>query len=307
MDNKKEAKIITNVTIMAIVFNIVLLAVKIVFGILGESGAIINGAIDSGLDILVTSTILIVGRYSRKKADKNHPYGHEKFESIVAILMGILMIVAAVQLIVSGIELIIAFSKDASAIVKPNYFALIAAGLTIVIKLGLFIVTRRWYRKAHSPALKALSVDHISDVLVAIVLIVGVTLAMSGVLIFEPIAGLFVALFIGYNGFSIIKESIGQVVDEAADKETVAAIRKLAKSIDGVSNVDLVKTRMFGYKMYVDIEISVDGNLSVNEGHIIAENVHDAIEEQFESVKHCMVHVNPDKHEHNKEELKELI
>lgn len=295
MDIKKEGKIITKITIIAIVFNAILAIVKIALGILGKSGAIQNSAIDSGLDVAVTISILIVGRYSRKKADKTHPYGHEKFESIVAIVLGIILVVAATQLIFSGIATIVSFQNNADAILKPNFYALIAGGITIIIKLGLFIVTQRSYKKAMSPALKALAVDHISDVFVTAVLLIGVGLAMSGVLIFEPIAGIFVAIVIGYNGFSIIKDSIGQVVDEAASKEVVKAIEKRAMQVEGVLSVDLIKTRMFGYKIYVDIEISVDGTLTVDEGHIIAERIHDAIEEDFSDVKHCMVHVNPGK------------
>lgn len=295
MNIKKEGKIITQITILAIIFNAILVFVKIALGILGKSGAIQNSAIDSGLDVAVTISILVVGRYSRKKADKSHPYGHEKFESIVAIVLGIILVVAATQLIFSGIEMIISFQSNTDAILKPNFYALIAGGITIIIKLGLFIVTHRSYKKAMSPALRALAVDHISDVFVTAVLLIGVGLAMSGVLIFEPIAGIFVALVIGYNGLSIIKDSIGQVVDEAASKEVVRAIEKRAMQVEGVLTVDLIKTRMFGYKIYVDIEISVDGNLTVDEGHIIAERVHDAIEEEFNDVKHCMVHVNPGK------------
>lgn len=293
MSIKKEAKIITKITILAIAFNAILLAVKLSFGVLGKSMAVVNGAIDSGLDVIATITILFVGRYSRKKEDKSHPYGHEKFESIIAIILGIMMIVVAAQLVISGVTTLVNFFQNKAEITKPEILAIVAAAVTIIIKLGLFIVTVRSYKKAKSPALKALAVDHVSDVIVTVALLVGVVLAMAGFLYFEPIAGILIAIFIAYNGFNIIRENIGQVVDEAAESEVINEIRKTANSVNGVLRVDKLKTRKFGLKLYVDIEIAVDANLTVKSGHDIAEEVHDLIESEFDEVKHCMVHVNP--------------
>lgn len=295
MDIKKEASVITKITILTFTFNAILLITKLVLGILGNSMAVINGAIDSGLDIIVTAVVLIVGRYSRRKADKNHPYGHEKFESVVAILLGIMMIITAVSLVGASINILIDyFGESGEAVIKtPNILAVIASFLTIIIKLGLFIVTVRASIKAKSPSLKALAIDHISDVIVSIFLVISVIFAMVGYLYFEPVAAIIIALVIGYNGIVIIKESISQVVDEAADNETVRAIKTASASINGVLAIDMIKTRKFGLKLYVDIEIAVDGNVTVNESHEIAETVHELIIDTFEDVKHCMVHVNP--------------
>lgn len=293
MDIKKESNIITKITISAIVFNCLLLIVKIVFGIIGKSSAVINSAVDSGLDVIVTISILFIGRFSRKKPDKSHPYGHEKFESITTIAFGIVLIVVAVQLIIGGAETLIDYFSKGIEITQPETLAIVAVIATIVVKLGLFIVTNQSYRRAKSPALKALAIDHISDVFVSIALLVGVVLALNGFVFFEPIAGILVALFIGYNGVGLIIESIGQVVDEAAEKEDINQVKELAKSVPGVIKIDKIRTRKFGLKLFVDIEISVDGNLTVDKGHDIAEAVHDLVEKEMEHVKHCMVHVNP--------------
>lgn len=293
MDIKKESNIITKITLLAIIFNVLLLIVKIIFGVVGKSSAVINSAIDSGLDVLVTVSILFIGRFSRKKPDKSHPYGHEKFESITTIAFGIVLIVVAVQLIIGGAETLINYFAHGIAITQPETLAIIAVIATIVIKLGLFIVTNVSYKKARSQALKALAIDHISDVLVSIALLVGVILALNGFVFFEPIAGILIAFFIGYNGIGLIIESIGQVVDEAADFEDVNRVKELTKTVSGVVNIDKIRTRKFGLKLYVDIEISVDGKLTVDQGHDIAEAVNDLIENEMKQVKHCMVHVNP--------------
>ncbi len=293
MDIKKEAQIITKITLYTIMFNFLLLIVKIIFGVIGKSSAVINSAIDSGLDVLVTISILVVGRFSRKKPDKSHPYGHEKFESITTIGFGIVLIVIAIQLIISGAETLINYFSKGIDIVQPETLAIVAVIATIVVKMGLFIVTNISYKKAKSQALKALAVDHISDVFVSVALLVGVVLALQGFVFFEPIAGILVAIFIGYNGTQLIIESIGQVVDEAAEAEDINRVKELAKSIEGVLSIDKIRTRKFGLKLFVDIEISVDGKLTVDEGHDIAEEVHDLVEKEMDLVKHCMVHVNP--------------
>lgn len=293
MDIKKEANIITRVTLYTIVFNVLLLIVKLIFGIIGKSSAVINSAIDSGLDVLVTVSILIAGRFSRKKPDKSHPYGHEKFESITTIAFGIVLVVVAIQLIISGAETLIDYFSNGIEIVQPETIAIVAVIATIIVKLALFFATNISYKKAKSQALKALAVDHISDVLVSVALLIGVVLALSGYVFFEPIAGIIVAIFIGYNGAQLIIESIGQVVDEAAETEDINQVKELTKSVKGVLRIDKIRTRKFGLKLFIDIEIAVDGKLTVDESHDIAEEVHDLIEEKMDHVKHCMVHVNP--------------
>lgn len=290
---KNEAKIITKITIIAFVFNGLLLALKIILGILGKSGAVITSAIDSGLDIIASAIILFVGRYSRKKADKSHHYGHEKFESIIAIILGIIMIFTSIQLIIYGVDLLVKYFNGTKIIQTPNALALIAVTVTIIVKLVLFFITRKAAKKAKAPSLKAMAIDHISDVIVSVVIIGGVLAAIHGLVYLEPIAGIVVALFIGYHGFNIIYLSIGQVVDEAASKEMNKAIRLLAENIDGVKRVDVLKSRKFGMKLFVDIEIAVDGHLSVDKSHDIAEKVRYEVENSFDLVKHCMVHVNP--------------
>jgi len=135
--------------------------------------------------------------------------------------------------------------------------------------------------------------DHRSDELSSLGVIIGVGGAMLGVVILEPVASLVICVSIFALGFRIIKVGFTQVVDQAADKDTIEAIRTVVSGIEGIKALDILKTRIFGAKLFVDIEISVDPDLSVGEAHDIAESLHDEIEAKIPNVKHCMVHVNP--------------
>ncbi|MBN2696255.1 MAG: cation transporter, partial [Bacilli bacterium] len=178
-------------------------------------------------------------------------------------------------------------------IVEPKLVALIVALATIFIKELMYHLTIKASKKARSQALAAIALDNRSDVFASLGALIGIGGAMLGFVFLEPLASLVICLFIARLGFRIIKQSFGQVVDEAACEETITKIEAIAKSIEGVISIDDLKTRMFGMKLYIDIEIAVDRNISLSQAHAISHKVHDAIEQQIPEVKHCMVHVNP--------------
>ena len=162
-----------------------------------------------------------------------------------------------------------------------------------------------WYTKIaadkiHSDALRAEAWHHRSDALSSIGSLIGVAGAMLGVKILDPVMAGIIGLVIIKVSYDIVKEAVDKMVDKACDDETVRAMEELVLNVEGVEGLDLIKTRMFGTKMYVDIEISADGDLLLKQSHEIAEAVHDNIEKQFADVKHCTVHVNPAGYEHKK-------
>lgn len=290
---KKEKNIILKIGLISIIANLFLFALKLTFGILGNSKAVIIGSIDSGLDVIVAIIILMVGWISRKERDKNHPYGHEKIESVVSIILGIGVIIIGIELGINAIKTIIEYSKNSLEIVAPNFYAIIAAAITLITKLILFIVTKKYAKKSYSQALVALSKDHLSDSLSNLLLLISVIISIFGVIIFEPIASIVITLFIIYNGFDLIKSSYSQVVDESVNNVTRKNIKETILSVPGVQRIDDMRTRLFGMKIYVDVEIAVSEDLTVIEAHNIAESVHREVETKFLEVKHCMVHVNP--------------
>ena len=167
--------------------------------------------------------------------------------------------------------------------------------VSIAVKESLFWYTRGYAKKYRSTALHAEAWHQRSDALSSIGALIGIAGARMGVPVMEPIASLIIALFILRVAIRIFKEAIDQMVDHSCNEEAEEAFRTTALEQPGVMGVELLRTRMFGNRVYVDLEIAADPNLTLAAAHEIAEDVHDAIEKTFPEVKHIMVHVNPAK------------
>lgn len=176
----------------------------------------------------------------------------------------------------------------------PGVLALIAAIVSIIVKEAMFWYTRHYAKKIDSGALMADAWHHRSDALSSIGAFIGIIFARMGYVMMDSIACLVICVFIVKAAYDIFKDAIDKMVDKSCSLEVEAEIRTIVMSVDGVKGIDSLSTRLFGNKMYVDIEIRADGEKTLNETHEIAEAVHDSIEAQFEKVKHIMVHVNPD-------------
>ena len=175
----------------------------------------------------------------------------------------------------------------------PGILALIAALVSIVTKEAMYWYTRINAKKIDSSALLADAWHHRSDALSSVGALVGIIGARMGFLILDSISSLVICFFIEKAAFDIFKDAIDKMVDKACDDIVEHDLKECALQQDGVLGVDMLKTRTFGNKIYVDIEICADGSRTLSEAHSIAENVHDSIEHKFPKVKHIMVHVNP--------------
>lgn len=295
---KREAKIIKKTMLWTMLLNTLLFVMKIIAGIFGKSTAIISDAVNSGGDVATAFFVMLAGKFSRKDIDDDHQYGHEKYESMVSVFLGVALILSAVEIAKVAIKSIYDYLFLDVPIEKPTFIALIAAALTIIVKEMMYHFTKRAAKKAMAPSLEALAWDHRGDQLSALGVVIGVGGAMLGVVILEPIASLVICLFILILAFRIIKTGISQVVDQAADNETIEQIKMIINQQKEIICIDELKTRIFGAKLYVDIEISVDPNMTLIKSHSIAEKLHEDIEKQLQNVKHCMVHVNPAGHIH---------
>jgi cation diffusion facilitator family transporter len=290
---KKEAMIIKKTTIWTMILNLFLMIMKITAGIIGRSTAIISDALNSAGDVGTAFVVMLAGKYSRKERDEEHPYGHEKFESMVSVFLGLALIVSAFEIGKAAVMNIYGFAFEGLSLEKPTIVALIAAIMTIFIKELMYHFTKRNAKVANSPSLSAMAWDHRSDQFSALGVVVGVGGAMLGIAVLEPIASVLICFMILFLGIRIIKVGISQVVDQATDPLTLEDIRKLVLDEPGVESLDDLKTRIFGAKLFVDLEIGIRSDLSVQEAHDIAQKLHDTIEEKIPNVKHCMVHVNP--------------
>jgi len=289
----KEEKIIKKNTILTIFSNSFLAAIKLVGGILGNSSVLITDAINSISDIATNLVVFISAKFSKKEKDKTHPYGHDKFDSMISIFLGFALIVTAIEVGKHAFTTLYGVLFENQIIDVPEWYTIVIVGITLVVKESLYRITVKDAKKAASQALIAQAWDHRSDTLTSIGALIGILGATFGIGFLEPIASLFILFFILKLGFKIIKTGVSQVVDQSADDEQVKIIRKIVLDHKEVISIDEIKTRQFGVKYYVDLEISLDKNFSLLQAHDISEKIHDEIEEKLADVIHCMIHVNP--------------
>ena len=288
---KTNEQIAMQVSANSIAVNLMLSIFKLIAGLLASSGAMISDAIHSASDVFSTIIVIIGVKISGKASDEDHPYGHDRFESVASIILAILLGVTGVGIGLTGVQKLIAGHYDTLAI--PGILALAAAVISIVVKEIMYWYTRNAAKKINSGALMADAWHHRSDALSSVGSFVGIFGARMGFPMLDPLASVVICLFVVKAAVDIFRDAISKMTDRSCDQKTVNEMHDCIMNIRGVEGIDLLKTRSFGSKYYVDIEISADGNKKLWETHAIAENVHQAIEHQFPLVKHCMVHVNP--------------
>ncbi len=286
-----EEKIVMRVSLVSIVLNIVLSLFKLLAGIIASSGAMVSDAIHSASDVFSTIIVMIGVHISAKKSDHDHQYGHERMECVASIVLAVVLFATGAGIGCEGLKTIIGGQYEELAI--PGMLALVAAVFSIALKEWMFWYTRAAAKKVNSGALMADAWHHRSDSLSSIGALIGIFASRMGYPVFDCVASVVISLFIIKAAYEIFKDAVDKMVDKACDDETIEKMRMLISEQEGVLGIDVLRTRLFGNKIYVDIEISADGSRSLNETHAVAESVHDKIETNFPYVKHCMVHVNP--------------
>lgn len=286
-----HVKTANHVSVVSIAVNVGLSVIKLLAGIFSHSAALISDAVHSLSDVISTVAVIAGVNLSARSADEGHPYGHERIESMFSVLLAILLFATGVGIGISAIRSIVSGEYSTAAI--PGVAALAAAALSMATKEWMYHYTMRAAKKINSTALKADAWHHRSDALSSVGAFIGVLLSILGMPIFDPIASVVICLFIAKAAYEIFKEAANELIDRAADKKTNDNIRKIVLSEDGVICIDNLKTRKFGSRLYVDIEIGCNGEWTLYRAHEVAENVHDKIEDSLPDVKHCMVHVNP--------------
>ena len=278
------------VAIVTILINTALTAFKFVAGIIANSAAMISDAVHTLSDLLTTFIVIIGVNLAGQRPDEEHPYGHERFECVASILLALSLAAVGAGIGHSGVRMIIDGTYEGRI---PGTLALIAAVVSIGVKEWMYWYTRAAAKKINSGALMADAWHHRSDGLSSIGVFIGIGGAIMGYPILDPVASLVICLFIMKAAYDIFADSINKMVDRSCDEETVDKLRALAAEQKGVIAVDAIMTRIFGAKIFVDIEIAADKDLTLTQSHTISQNVHDAVEKVFPEVKHCMVHVNP--------------
>lgn len=289
MDGAEREKIATRVSLVGIIGNVVLTAFKLLAGILAKSGAMVSDAIHSASDVLATAIVMVSMKFATKGADGEHPYGHERFECIASLLLSFILCVAGAGIGLSGLRKVIGLEEA----VIPGTLALIAAVVSIVVKEAMYWYTIKAARKINSSALKANALDHRSDAFSSVGSFAGILGAVLGFPKLDALASILIAFFILRVAYTIFRDAIEKMVDKACSDEFVEELKACISESEEVLSIDRVSTRLFGDRIYVDIEISMDKTLSLYDAHGYGHEIHDRIEERYPQIKHCMVHINP--------------
>lgn len=293
MKQKTNKQIAIHVSAVSIVVNIVLTVFKLIAGVISGSAAMISDAVHSASDVISTFVVIIGVAIGDKAPDKEHPYGHERLECIAALVLALMLGITGIGIGWSGINKIIHTASGNADLLSPGALALIAAIVSIVVKEAMYHYTKRAAVKVNSDSLMSDAWHHRSDALSSVGSFVGILGARLGFPALDPIASIVICIFIVKTAVDIMRSALSKMVDKSCDDHIIDDMSRVVTEQDGVISLDSIQTRLFGPRIYVDVEIGADGDIPLIKAHEIAQNVHDVLESEFPEVKHCMVHVNP--------------
>ena len=296
MNGEDRLKDIRSITIWGAVVNIALTVAKIIAGVIGRSAAMIADGIHSLSDLLSDIVVLVFTHISSKGKDRDHSFGHGKFETLATLIVSIILVVVGAKLMSGGIKSIISVIKG-NIIPKPGYIALIAAVLSIVSKEILYQVTVKVGKEVNSPVVVANAWHHRSDALSSI----GALLGIGGAIILgdkwtvlDPIASCCISIAIIVIAVKMALPSLSELLETSLPEDIETEIVRTASEIPGVRDIHELKTRRNGISFIIDAHITVDPSISIVEAHDIATNVENALQLKYGNETQISIHMEPD-------------
>lgn len=291
---------ISRVTWLGMAINAVLTAFKLVAGAVGKSSAMMADGVHSLSDFISDIIILVFLKVSGKGRDKNHDFGHGKFETMATFILSIILIVVAARILSNGVESISAVLRG-EEIAIPSMIAFVAAAVSIVAKEFCFRITEHVGKKVNSPAVVANAWHHRSDALSSVGSLVGIGCAIwlgKKWVILDPIAGCVISVVIFVVAVKMALPAMKELLDISLPEETENEIIRLASGVEGVKDVHNLKTRSHGPSVIIDAHVVVDYRMSIVEAHNIATKVEDLLAEHFGRETQISIHIEPDNFEH---------
>lgn len=281
---------IRQVTLVGVVGNILLSIVKLIFGFIGQSQALIADGLHSLSDLISDGVVLMAAKYSSQDADANHPYGHGRFETVATVAVGGLLLMVAVGLLIdAGYRLL-----KPELLLQPGLISLVVTVVSLVTKEILYQYTVKVAKRVRSPMLQANAWHHRSDAVSSLIVLVGVLGSMAGVPWLDAIAAIGVGLMIAHIGWTLGRGGVSELVDTALDDEQIQQIKEVIQSVDGVRTLHELRSRRMGSQALVDVHILVNPKISVSEGHQIGEIVRYRLISDLEEVGDVLIHVDPE-------------
>lgn len=270
--------------------NILQTAIKLTFGILGQSAALVADGIHSLSDLLSDLLVIIAVRFGSRAADPDHPYGHRRFETIATVILGLSLVAIGAAIIWHVLERV----HHPEHLPTPEPMTLGIAALSILLNEWLYHYTKRIAKTTRSKLLLANAWHQRSDALSSLVVLCGIVGVLQGYPFADAVAAAVVALMVAKIGLNLVFDSIKELVDTSLPPSLVAQIRQVILSVEGVKGIHLLRTRRMGEDAYIDAHIVVDPRITVSEGHCIGDAVRDVLISRFDDVLDVLVHVDPE-------------
>jgi cation diffusion facilitator family transporter len=301
-DAVKMDKLKARASYVGAAINVLQTLIKIGFGILGQSAALIADGIHSLSDLLSDLLVIIAVKLGSREADHDHPYGHRRFETIATVILGISLIGIGGAIVWSVMERM----ADPERLPVPNMLSLGVAMLSILINEWLYHYTKRIAKITRSKLLLANAWHQRSDAISSLVVLIGIGAVLMGYPLADGVAAVVVALMVAKIGLNLVFESIKELVDTSLPPALVEEIRDAIHAIDGVEGIHLLRTRHMGEDALIDAHIVVDPRITVSEGHMIGDIVRDDLIKRFDDVMDVLVHVDPEDDESLQEQSRPL-
>jgi cation diffusion facilitator family transporter len=276
------------ITIIGVIVNLILSFIKIIFGWLGQSHALIADGIHSLSDLASDAIVIFGAKTANQVADKDHPYGHGRIETIATVAMSILLIMVASKIIFDAIQHLM----NPTLLLKSGILALITVIISIIAKLILYYQTITVAKNINSSLLHANAWHHLSDSFSSIIVLISIIGSMFGILWLDAIGAIGVGLMIFYIGIILAWNSIKELIDTGLDQEKIKQIEYLILKINEVKSLHDLRTRSMGGNVLVDVHILVENNISVSEGHKIADAVRIKLTTKMPEIMDVLVHID---------------
>jgi len=277
-------------TYFSIIGNTALAAIKGLAGFFGNSYALIADAIESTTDIFSSILVLIGIKYANRPADQNHPYGHGRIEPLITFIVVGFLITSATIIAYESIQNIRTPHE------LPKVWTLFVLGAIIIWKEISFQIVLKKSKETNSSSLKADAWHHRSDAITSIAAFIGISISLvfgKGYETADDWAALFAAGFILYNSYQIFRPALGEIMDEHTYDDLIKEVRSISITVNGVLDTEKCFARKAGLKYHIDLHATVDGNLTVKQGHDIAHKLKDTLKQQLPQLGHVLIHIEP--------------
>lgn len=279
------------VTLVGAALDFCLAVAKIIGGTLAHSQALIADGIHSLSDLITDGFVMFAAKHAHTKPDAEHPYGHERIETVATVALGTILILVSIGIAFDSLQRLF----DPETLIIPAWWAITIATASVILKESIYHYTMHAARRARSQLLAANAWHSRSDAASSVVVIVGVGGALLGLDYLDALAAVVVAGMIGRVGYRLARQGVAELIDTALEPEQVAAIRAALLEIDGVRDLHMLRTRRMGPKSLVDVHVLLqDPRLSVSEGHHISEAARARLMSKFHDIDDVTIHIDPE-------------